>query len=176
MITIRPINLPSDSAALTQLDTSFTTNSIYRVDVTPTGFSLVETPVAPPIGKSFPLEDEFGAERLWDDGFIAEEAGAIVGFLALRHEAWSRRTSIWHLYVDQARRGAGVGRQLIDLAQTVTRTRGSRCLWLEVTSVNLPAIRFYRRVGFTLCGLDTTLYDPAVVPGETALYFAMDLT
>lgn len=159
-----------------QLHTGFITDRIYRVDAAPLGFTLVEAPVDPPLQKSFPLDDELGAERLWEDGFVAEDAGALVGLLALRHEEWSRRTLIWHLYVDPARRGAGAGRHLIDTARTVARTRGSRCLWLEVTNVNYPAIQFYLRVGFTFCGLDTSLYDPAGdAPGETALYFAMDL-
>jgi len=44
--------------------------------------------------------------------------------------------------------------------------------------VNYPAIQFYRRLGFRLCGLDETLYRPddsASVPGEVALFFARDL-
>jgi ribosomal protein S18 acetylase RimI-like enzyme len=177
MTTIRPVNLPTDEPALLQLDTTFTTDRIYRVDATPASFVLVETPVTPPLRKSFPLDNELGAERLWDAGFVAETAGVIGGFLALRHEAWSRRTTIWHLYVDPARRGVGVGRQLIETARSIAQGHGSRCLWLEVTSVNYPAIQFYQRVGFRFCGLDTSLYDPAgEAAGETALYFAMDLS
>jgi ribosomal protein S18 acetylase RimI-like enzyme len=42
--------------------------------------------------------------------------------------------------------------------------------------VNSPAIAFYRRQGFTLCGLDLSLYDPAgSAPGEAALYFVLPL-
>jgi len=42
--------------------------------------------------------------------------------------------------------------------------------------VAYPAIQFYRRMGFELCGLDVTLYDPAsIVAGETALYFSKSL-
>jgi ribosomal protein S18 acetylase RimI-like enzyme len=173
---IRPITLPTDEPTLLRLDTTFTTDRIYRVLASPLGFALEETPIDSPLRKSFPLEDEFGADRLWDAGFVAETAGAIGGFLALRHEAWNGRTVIWHLYVDQARRGAGVGRQLIETARSIAQGHGSRCLWLEVTNVNYPAIQFYQRVGFRLCGLDTSLYDPASeAAGETALFFAMDL-
>jgi hypothetical protein len=44
--------------------------------------------------------------------------------------------------------------------------------------VNYPAVHFYLRMGFQLCGLDETLYrpsDPGLLPGEVALYFARDL-
>jgi ribosomal protein S18 acetylase RimI-like enzyme len=49
---------------------------------------------------------------------------------------------------------------------------GSRALWLETSNVAHPAITFYRRVGFVLCGLDLSLHDPAgPVADEVALYF-----
>ena len=55
---------------------------------------------------------------------------------------------------------------------TLEREAGLRGLWLEVTNHNLPAIRFYQRVGFELCGVDTSLYDPeGDASGECALFF-----
>jgi len=48
----------------------------------------------------------------------------------------------------------------------------------ETQNVNYPAVQFYLRMGFRLCGLDETLYrpgDPHLMPDETALYFARDL-
>lgn len=57
------------------------------------------------------------------------------------------------------------------------RAEGARCLWLETSNVNEPAIQFYRREGFVLCGLDQSLYDPTSdAGGETALYFARPIT
>ena len=63
------------------------------------------------------------------------------------------------------------------MAAVVRRARltPARCLWLETQDVNGPAIGFYLRQGFTLCGFDDTLYDPAVNPGETALFFSHPL-
>ena len=53
---------------------------------------------------------------------------------------------------------------------------GARCLWLETQNTNYPAIQFYQHVGFRLCGLDESLYDPAG-PGrnEIALFFVREL-
>lgn len=176
MTTIRPVNLPADRDALLRLDTSFTTGRIYRVVAGPDGFQLVEAQTDPPLTKAFPLDDELGDERIWEHGLAAEEAGAIVGFLALHHEPWNGRMAIWHFYVSPERRGMGLGRRLLDAAEAYARSRGARCLWLETSSVNEPAIQFYRRAGFTLCGLDTSLYDPAgPAAGETALYFVRHL-
>ena len=41
--------------------------------------------------------------------------------------------------------------------------------------MNAPAVRFYLRQGFTCCGLDTALYDPRLVPDESALFFTLPL-
>jgi ribosomal protein S18 acetylase RimI-like enzyme len=55
------------------------------------------------------------------------------------------------------------------------RQTPARCLWLETQNVNGPAVAFYLRQGFRLCGFDDTLYDPAVHPDEVALYFSHPL-
>ncbi|QTR01699.1 GNAT family N-acetyltransferase, partial [Saccharothrix algeriensis] len=55
------------------------------------------------------------------------------------------------------------------------RSRGARTAWLETSNVNVPAVRAYLRMGFTLCGLDTTLYRGTPAEGEIALYLARNL-
>lgn len=59
------------------------------------------------------------------------------------------------------------------LAAQFARERGAGHIWLEVTNINAPAIHAYRRMGFTFCGLDTTLYDGTPSQGEQALYMSM---
>ena len=99
--------------------------------------------------------------------------GAIVGFAAVRFEAWNRRAALWHLYVAPAQRGRGIGRALLAAVTDYALRVGARCLWLETSSVNYPAIQFYQRMGFAWCGLDQSLYAPdGEAAGETALFFA----
>jgi ribosomal protein S18 acetylase RimI-like enzyme len=70
---------------------------------------------------------------------------------------------------------AGSRRRLLDALDERARTSGARRLWLETQNVNYPAIQFYYRSGFRLCGLDDTLYDPesdpTIGPDEVALFF-----
>lgn len=173
MITIRPVQLPADRGALLRLDTSFSTDRIYRVDATAASFTLVEELVQPPLRKAFSLEGELEADRLWDEGFVAQQGEQILGFAAARHERWNRRVALWHLYVAPRQRGGGLGRRLLEAVEGYARAHQARCLWLEVSSANCPAIQFYRSAGFTLCGLDQALYDPqSEAAGETALYFS----
>ena len=58
-------------------------------------------------------------------------------------------------------RGVGIGRALLQAIEPIARAAGALRLWLETQNVNYPAIRFYRRQGFRLVGLDESLYDPA---------------
>ena len=173
---IRPVDLARDRIRLLALDTSFTTDRIYAVQATATSFSLMEQVVSPPIRKTFPLDEELGDDRLWQQGFVAEAGDALAGFAALRYEAWNRRAAIWHLYVTPAWRGRGLGAALLDAVEAAARAAGARTLWLETSNVNYPAIHFYRRMGFAWCGLDRSLYDPGDdAVGETALYFSRPL-
>jgi ribosomal protein S18 acetylase RimI-like enzyme len=175
MTILRPIQLPADQRAVLQLDTSFTTQRIYRVNATSASFTLVEEVVAP-LHKAFALDQEFGDDRMWEYGLVAEAQDTLVGFAAVRWEQWNRRAALWHLYVAPQQRGSGLGRRLLEAVERYARMRRARCLWLETSNVNYPAIQFYRRVGFRLCGLDQTLYDPDDdAAGETALYFAKNL-
>jgi ribosomal protein S18 acetylase RimI-like enzyme len=69
-----------------------------------------------------------------------------------------------------------VGRALVEAVIAAARDAGMRCVWLETSTLAYPAIQFYRRLGFELCGLDASLYDPAgPAARETALYFARPL-
>lgn len=97
----------------------------------------------------------------------------MVGFAATQYTGWNRRAVIWHLYVALDDRGRGVGTRLLSSVEAFARDAGARCLWLETQNVNHAAVRFYLRAGFTLCGLDMSLYDPQGPAGkEVALFFA----
>jgi ribosomal protein S18 acetylase RimI-like enzyme len=173
MIAVRAVRLPDDQARLLALDRSFTTDRVYRIARTAHSFTLEEVPVRPPLRKDFPLADDLGAGRAWEHGLVAEDAGTVVGFAAFAHRAWNRRTELWHLYVAPSRRGQGIGRLLVETVVAAARDAGTRCVWLETSNLAYPAIQFYRRLGFELCGLDLSLYDPtSVATGEAALYLA----
>jgi ribosomal protein S18 acetylase RimI-like enzyme len=181
--------VPEDAEVIEALDGSFTTDTVFRVNVTDDGFSLREITVDPPLTKVFPddeydgEDDEYdgedgddGADR--DDGdsrtFVAHgAAGDLAGFVAVSYSGWNRRLTIEDIEVAPEHRGRGVGRALMGLAVEFGRERGARHLWLEVTTVNAPAIHAYRRMGFALCGLDIALYDGTPSEGEQALYMSM---
>jgi ribosomal protein S18 acetylase RimI-like enzyme len=59
---------------------------------------------------------------------------------------------IKRIYLLSRFQGAGVGRRLVELAIADARTRRSDRILLGVYVGNERAIRFYRRLGFVVCG------------------------
>jgi ribosomal protein S18 acetylase RimI-like enzyme len=171
-IAVRVATDPGDLKAIGQIDPSFSTGRIYRVRRTELGFWLDEEDVNPPVQKTYNRPGPELSDRL----FVASAGAEIVGCAELRFDAWSARAEIDLLIVSGGFRGLGVGRSLMQAMEERARQEPSaRCLWLETQNINYPAVQFYRRMGFRLCGLDETLYRPGMpglVPGEVALYFA----
>ncbi|MEV5508528.1 GNAT family N-acetyltransferase [Streptomyces orinoci] len=167
--------VPEDTGAIKALDGSFTTGTVFQVTVTEGGFTLRELPVDPPLTKVFPEDTPDGDNEDDPDSrtFVAEgPAGGLAGFVTVSYSAWNRRLTIEDIEIAPEHRGRGVGRALMGLAADFAHERGAGHLWLEVTNVNAPAIHAYRRMGFTFCGLDTTLYGGTASQGEQALYMS----
>ena len=60
---------------------------------------------------------------------------------------------------------------MLDSVEKFAQRAGARCLWLETQNVNFSAVNFYLHAGFTLCGLDASLYDPDnLAQAELALF------
>ena len=174
MITLRAARWPQDAVTLSLLDTSFTTDHIYRPVRTELAFRLEAVSVSPPLRKQYPFHPTESVERAeWDYAAVAEVDGQPAGFVAAQFVAWNRRVVLHHLYITPCHRGKGMGKLLLAEVDTFARSIQARCLWLETQNVNYPAIQFYRRANFTFCGFDTSLYDPGSVPQEEiALFFS----
>ncbi|MBK3529239.1 GNAT family N-acetyltransferase [Streptomyces sp. MBT67] len=171
---------PEDTGLVEALDGSFTTATIFQVETAENGFTLREIPVDPPLTKVFPADededvsaDEGDQEPQGAPTFLAlAPDGSLAGFVSVAYERWNRRLTIEDIEVAPGHRGRGVGRALMSRAEEFARERGAGHIWLEVTNINAPAIHAYRRMGFALCGLDTSLYEFTASAGEYALYLS----
>ncbi|MGW6738433.1 GNAT family N-acetyltransferase [Streptomyces sp. NPDC055013] len=173
-ILYRPAR-PEDGTALAELDGSFTTDSVFEVAATDDGFSIRQASVHPPLHKVFPAED--GSED--DDGppglertVVALDGDRLCGVVETSFAPWNARLTIRDIEVAPAWRGKGIGRTLMNHAFDFARECGAGHVWLEVSNINAPAIRAYLRMGFSFCGLDTSLYDGTESAGEQALFMA----
>ena len=95
----------------------------------------------------------------WPNGFlVAEDMGRIVGFLfgIMSSEIESR---VLMLAVKKEFRNHGLGTMLLNRFLLEGANRGVHFVTLEVRSSNLPAIRFYQRLGFMMTGRIPNYYS-----------------
>ncbi|MEX2982516.1 N-acetyltransferase family protein [Streptomyces sp. C36] len=173
MVTYRPAR-PDELTAAHELDNSFTTDTVVRVTASDDGFALHPVPVEPALRKVYPDDEDEDGEG--QEVLVADADGELCGAVSFAYEEWNRRLVIADIRVSPGRRGRGIGAALMDRALARGRELGARTAWLEVTNVNAPAVRAYRRMGFALCGLDTSLYAGTSSEGETALFMSRPLT
>lgn len=65
---------------------------------------------------------------------------------------------LWDIRVRPEARSAGTGARLFSAAEAWARDRGCRTLKVETQNINVPACRFYRRMGCTLGAIDRFAY------------------
>jgi len=153
-----------DALPVTELqafDASFTTTTVYDVVVLSSGLELVERQLDLPLTKRYQLLQDLHDDRLpWDCLLLAREDSGITAVAATSYSSWNQRQVLDELHVAPSHRRRGLARTLVDQVRGIARGNGARELWLETQSVNLPAIHAYRRLGFSLTGIDTTFYAP----------------
>jgi len=172
MLVIREFNRLTDDRALSELETSFTSDFSYSAVPGENAIELRLAPIVSPLQKSFPVDLD---EPIWDQGFVAVEEDKLCGFIATRYEPWNRRLVIVHFYVDVAYRRQGIGRRLMQRAIESGKTSGAHTAWVETSNLNHPGIVAYQRLGFSLCGFDLTLYQGTPSEGEFAIYLAQPI-
>lgn len=89
---------------------------------------------------------------------------------------WNKTLWVWEFHVEEHRRGQGIGQQLMDALAGRAREAGLRALVVETQNTNVPAILFYRKVGFEIEGVDLSYYtNHDAVDGEVAVFMKRKL-
>ena len=175
MVVVRLAVFPDDIADIAAIDTSFATRQVYDVGVVGESIRLKLRVLGTVLSKRFPLDDLGRPDRPYDHAWVALDSEQVVGFAATSFEPWNRRLVLWHLYVNPSHRARGVARKLLEKVDDQGLERGARHLWLETSSFNVPGIAAYRALGFSLTGVDLTLYDGTPAEGETAIFLSRRL-
>jgi len=103
--------------------------------------------------------------------FGVYEGVLLVAIELAESQSWNRSVYVHEFRVAEGYRGRGVGLALMDVLAARSREAGLRMIVCETQNTNIPAIRFYRKVGFTLDGIDLTLYtDDDGSEGEVAVF------
>ncbi len=136
MATIRPA-APADLEALVRLlGVLFSLEADFRPDDARQRRGLLRM-----------LEDP--ARRLV---LVAEEEGAVIGMVTVQLVVSTAEGGdaglVEDMVVDEAHRGAGLGRRLLEAAEAWARARGATRLQLLADVTNAPALAFYDRLGW----------------------------
>ncbi|KMQ62221.1 streptothricin acetyltransferase [Chryseobacterium sp. BLS98] len=100
------------------------------------------------------------------------EGKKLSGWVVCEHRIWNNSFYIENILVSESLRRQGAGAQLIKNAVREARNLNCRIIELETQNTNYPAIQFYRRLGFSITGLNTRLYENTE---ETAVFMTLDL-
>ena len=87
--------------------------------------------------------------------FVAEEEGAVIGFLSLETSAWKSLSCTTTLMVGvlSSNRGKGVSSQLFECSQRWASNEGIHRIELLVLVNNVSAIRLYKKLGYAQEGI-----------------------
>ncbi len=168
---IRPMRL-EDIPRLTEIRPSFISHTYLDVERSGAGFlinwRLIEKPLDEPFVKGtaydFTLDERKSIQaRLLQRDALEEivedrQTGRIVGILDMAVEDWRSVAWIWNLMLDEDVRGQGLGRELVAHSIVWTKRRKLRAIMLETQTNNVPACKFYTKVGFQLTGINETFY------------------
>ena len=194
-IDVRSVAI-TDALALHKLDYSFETDRIYTLrvngnlaqnddalqtlDKLALAFELWETPVDPPLYKSF-REYEHKLEEVEtrlgsvEGGYVALAGGQIAGAVLLNVEQWRSVARIEDIIVGRQFRRYGIGSLLLNCASDWARNRGCWAIVLETQNVNYPAIQFYLRNGLDVWSVHQHFYPPGPVEHEVAIFMGKKL-
>jgi ribosomal protein S18 acetylase RimI-like enzyme len=169
-----------DGELLSDLITGYTSDARYEVtkQETPeyTRIELRLTPLAEPFVKSYTHIDAEIVQQYTAVVAQGHSLGAFadercVGIALAEPQAWNLSLLVHELHVASDFQRQGVGRLLVEALVAHGLAIGMRCIVCETQTTNVPAIRFYRAMGFTLDGVDLSFYtNTDRERGEIALF------
>jgi ribosomal protein S18 acetylase RimI-like enzyme len=170
---------------LDRLIVGYTSHEVYRVshtqEATHMHLSLERVPLETPYNKRYEHTDDetldFYRTGLAEGfSFGAYDGERCIGLALASPQHWNNSLWVHELHVAEAYQGRGVGRGLIEAVAKQGQAVRLRVIVCETQTTNVPAIDFYRRMGFVLHGVDLSLYSNADWPdGEVALFMKRPL-
>jgi ribosomal protein S18 acetylase RimI-like enzyme len=187
MINLRPL-VSDDIPNLPQIRPTYKSSSILEVEKSGSGleigWKLVERNLPQPFDKGtlYDFDEIAQAEtraRLErpDDTYqrVAESSGQLVGLLDIELQPWNDTAFLWNLMIDLDYRGQGLGRRLWHRALDFARQSDVRAIMIETQNTNVPACKFYARMGCELVGINEAYYPHDGSVTEVALFWAYRL-
>jgi len=101
----------------------------------------------------------------------AYDGARLVGLAVADRQDWNGALLLLEFHVAPSHRRQGIGRRLMDAVAAEATREYMRVISAETQNTNVPAIHFYRKVGFTLDAIDLSLYgNDDLARGEVAVF------
>jgi ribosomal protein S18 acetylase RimI-like enzyme len=96
--------------------------------------------------------EEFLSNRAYGLAWVAQDADRLVGYLLAAYvfsfEYGGRMAEVDEFFVEEASRGRGIGRRMLETARHALAREGCAALQLQVADDNRQAQKFYSSFGF----------------------------
>jgi ribosomal protein S18 acetylase RimI-like enzyme len=167
MLEIKPL-LTLDRETISRIITGYVTTEQYKITYTEsetnTVFALELVTLDKPYVKHYDhVDDEEFAEyqEILQEGFSlgAYADNMLVGIALVAVQSWNNSLRVQEFHVVESQRGKGIGRLLMNAVFEKGRAANFRIVICETQHTNVPAIRFYRRIGFKMEAIDLSLYS-----------------
>lgn len=100
----------------------------------------------------------------------------VVGLATWTVVEWNSTLWLVDIRVHPEKRGSGVGSTLVNGLKEQCREQELRGIFVETQISNYPAIRFYRRRGFDICGFNDHLYtNDDLAEQDVALFLFLEV-
>jgi ribosomal protein S18 acetylase RimI-like enzyme len=148
-----------------------------QVEAEWTRFELRLDSLERPFTKRYPELDSATISRYIEiaaegHSFGAFEGDECIGLVLAELQSWNGSLWIHEFHIASEFRGQGIGHRLMQ--QVIAHASGLpqvRCLGCETQSSNVPAIQFYRGMGFCIDGIDVSFYsNEDQERGEVAIF------
>ena len=165
MIEIRPLN-KLNSSTLQELMSGYTSSAIYQVTKSENEDHTVISMELKNLDTSYEkqwnyTDDELDNYRkLLKEGLSigAYDDETLVGIAIIEKKTWNRTLWVWEFHVHPDYQNKGIGRQMMEELVKIGRKADCRTIVCETQNTNVPAIRFYRKVGFEVGAIDLSYY------------------
>ncbi|MGD8717526.1 MAG: N-acetyltransferase [Candidatus Zixiibacteriota bacterium] len=99
------------------------------------------------------------------------DGDAMVAVAIAEPQDWNQSLWVWEFHTEKHYHRQGIGRRMMDELVRGAAAAGLRVIVCETQNTNVPAIDFYRAVGFELEGVDLSYYSNIdKLEGEVAVF------
>jgi ribosomal protein S18 acetylase RimI-like enzyme len=138
--------------------------------------TMLDEPYIKRWGKDDVLESHYSKVLEQKLSLCAYLNGEMVAIAIAEEQSWNHTLLLWEFHVLKEKQGKGIGIQLMEALKKRAYTAGLRAIVCETQNTNLPAIRFYRRLGFEIDGVDLSYYtNHDIHQGEVAIFMKFKL-